>query len=216
MTVKFYSTFIALVMLALPLTTTANVNTDDVKAKNQIEYDIRQSYYNIGLTDVVDFKLYRDAYHAYVNADGRKKPLLTIIDYERPSSEKRFFVINLERQELLYNTYVSHGVNSGLETATQFSNVVSSKQTSLGTFLTDDTYHGSNGYSLRLDGLSEGKNDRARERYIVVHGADYVSESFIEQNGYLGRSWGCPALAPELTEEIIDLIKGGSVIYASA
>jgi hypothetical protein len=216
MTVKLFSTFIAWALLALPFTAAANVGTDDVKSKSQIEYDIRQSYHKIGLNDVVDFDLYRNAYHAYASADGRKKPLLTIIDYQKPSTEKRFFVIDLDRYKLMYNTYVSHGVNSGLETATQFSNVVSSKQTSLGTFLTDDTYHGSNGYSLRLDGLSEGKNDRARERYIVVHGADYVSESFIEQNGYLGRSWGCPALAPELTQEIIDLIKGGSVIYASA
>jgi hypothetical protein len=216
MKVNLYSIFIACVMLALPLAISANTNTNTVKAKNQIEYDIRQSYHEIGLSDVVNFKLYSEAYHAYATTEGRKKPLLTIIDYERPSSEKRFYVIDLNKKELLYHTYVSHGVNSGLETATQFSNVMSSRKTSLGTFLTDDTYYGSNGYSLRLDGLTEGQNDLARERYIVVHGADYVSESFIEQNGYLGRSWGCPALAPELTKEIIDLIKGGSVIYASA
>ena len=82
--------------------------------------------------------------------------------------------------------------------------------------MTDTTYYGSNGYSLRLDGLSSGLNDKARERYIVVHGAKYANPSFIEKNGYLGRSWGCPALPESLTRDIIDTIKGGSVIYASA
>ncbi|KOO10169.1 peptidase, partial [Vibrio xuii] len=107
-------------------------------------------------------------------------------------------------------------VNSGKKQATTFSNVINSRKTSLGTFLTDTTYYGSNGYSLRLDGLTAGMNDKARERYIVIHGADYANESFIKKNGYLGRSWGCPALPKNLSREIIDTIKGGSVIYASA
>ncbi|MCS0323500.1 murein L,D-transpeptidase catalytic domain family protein [Vibrio diabolicus] len=180
--------------------------------QNQIEQVFKQAK----LDGVVDFKLFRDAYIAYKKTPDRKKSVLTIIDYSKPSTEKRFYVVDLDKKKLIYNTYVSHGVNSGKKTATQFSNVVNSRKTSLGTFLTDTTYYGSNGYSLRLDGLSSGLNDKARERYIVVHGADYANPSFIKKNGYLGRSWGCPALPKKLSREIIDTIKGGSVIYASA
>jgi hypothetical protein len=165
---------------------------------------------------VVDFQLFKDAYLAYEKTTNRSKSLLTIIDYSKPSTEKRFFVIDMDKKSLVFNTYVSHGVNSGEKTATKFSNIVNSRKTSLGTFLTDSTYYGSNGYSLRLDGLTKGVNDNARERYIVVHGADYANESFLKQNGYLGRSWGCPALPEHLSRQIIDTIKGGSVIYASA
>ncbi|HHF2870191.1 TPA: murein L,D-transpeptidase catalytic domain family protein [Vibrio diabolicus] len=181
-------------------------------SQNQIEQVFKQAK----LDGVVDFELFRDAYIAYQKTPDRKKSVLTIIDYSKPSTEKRFYVVDLDKKKLIYNTYVSHGVNSGKKTATQFSNVVNSRKTSLGTFLTDTTYYGSNGYSLRLDGLSSGLNDKARERYIVVHGADYANPSFIKKNGYLGRSWGCPALPKKLSREIIDTIKGGSVIYASA
>ncbi len=187
-----------------------------LKSNNTQDSAIMAKYHSIGLQDVLDFELFKNAYQAFEQTDGTKKPLLTIIDYERPSTEKRFYVIDLDEDKLLYHELVSHGVNSGGKTATHFSNVVSSRQTSLGVFLTDDTYYGSNGYSLRLDGLSEGLNDKARERYIVVHGADYATEDFIAKHGYLGRSWGCPALPPTVSREIIDLIKGGSVIYASA
>ncbi|MGR5118876.1 murein L,D-transpeptidase catalytic domain family protein [Vibrio astriarenae] len=213
---KKISHFLVWVMLALPMAAFASSSHKQQETQAQSESLIKDTYNKVGLNGLLDFDVYRDAYIAYDNATNRKKSLLTIIDYSRPSTEKRFFVIDLDKQKLVYNTYVSHGVNSGGKTATKFSNVVNSRKTSLGTFLTDDTYYGGNGYSLRLDGLSKGKNDRARERYIVVHGADYATESFIKQNGYLGRSWGCPALPPELARDIIDLIKDGSVIYATA
>ncbi|WP_112480031.1 murein L,D-transpeptidase catalytic domain family protein [Vibrio variabilis] len=177
---------------------------------------IKRIYSSAQLDGVVDFQLFKDAYLAYENTTNRSKSLLTIIDYSKPSTEKRFFVIDMDKKSLVFNTYVSHGVNSGKKTATKFSNIINSRKTSLGTFLTDSTYYGSNGYSLRLDGLTKGVNDNARERYIVVHGADYANESFLKQNGYLGRSWGCPALPEHLSRQIIDTIKGGSVIYASA
>ncbi|AGV19894.1 MULTISPECIES: murein L,D-transpeptidase catalytic domain family protein [Vibrio] len=188
-----------------------NEPRDHLRPK-QVEHVFKQAK----LDGIVDFKLFSDAYIAYQKTPDRKKSVLTIIDYSKPSTEKRFYVVDLDKKKLIYNTYVSHGVNSGKKTATQFSNVVNSRKTSLGTFLTDTTYYGSNGYSLRLDGLSSGLNDKARERYIVVHGADYANPSFIKKNGYLGRSWGCPALPEKLSREIIDTIKGGSVIYASA
>lgn len=173
-------------------------------------------YKEANLKGVIDYQVFKKGYNAYFKTQSRKKQLLTIIDYSKPSTEKRFFVIDLKRNKLIYNTYVSHGVNSGGRVATRFSNTVNSRQTSLGTFLTDTTYYGGNGYSLKLDGLTHGKNDNARRRYIVVHGADYASEAFIKRNGYLGRSWGCPALPRTLARDIIDTIKGGSVIFAYA
>ena len=185
----------------------------ETKATKQL---VEKTYKEAKLEGVIDFSLFNDAFLAYKKTSDRKKPLLTIIDYSKPSTEKRFYVVDLDKKKLIFNTYVSHGVNSGKKTATKFSNVVNSRKTSLGTFLTDTTYYGSNGYSLRLDGLTSGVNDKARERYIVVHGADYANPSFIKKNGYLGRSWGCPALPQKLSREIIDTIKGGSVIYAGA
>jgi hypothetical protein len=177
---------------------------------------IEDKYHTIGLEGRVEFDLFKDAYLAFESTEGAKKPVLTIIDYDRPSTEKRFFVIDLEKESLVFETYVAHGVNSGGKTATEFSNTVSSRQTSLGIFVTNETYYGNHGYSLRLDGASEGLNDKARERHIVVHAADYATKEFINKHGYLGRSWGCPALSPEVSKEIIDMIKGGSIIYASA
>ena len=173
-------------------------------------------YNSAKLYGIVDFQLFKDAYNAYESTTNRSKSLLTIIDYSKPSTEKRFYVIDMAKKSLVFNTYVAHGVNSGKKTATKFSNIINSRKTSLGTFLTDTTYYGSNGYSLRLDGLTKGVNDNARDRYIVVHGADYANESFMKKNGYIGRSWGCPALPEKLSKEIIDTIKGGSVIYASS
>nr|WP_232321920.1 murein L,D-transpeptidase catalytic domain family protein [Photobacterium jeanii] len=164
----------------------------------------------------MDYQLFKNGYIEYDKTKNKKKSILTIIDYSKPSTEKRFFVIDIKNSKLLYHTYVTHGVNSGGKMANRFSNVVNSKQTSLGTFLTDTTYYGGNGYSLKLDGLTKGINDNARRRYIVVHGADYATESFIRRNGYLGRSWGCPALPKKESRAIINTIKGGSVIYAHA
>ncbi len=189
------------------------------KAKFQNSYitqTIENTYKQAQLEGVIDFQLFSDAYIAYKETLDRRKSLLTIIDYSKPSTEKRFYVVDLKKKQLIFNTYVAHGVNSGETVAKRFSNIINSRKTSLGTFLTDTTYYGSNGYSLRLDGLTSGVNDKARERYIVIHGADYANESFIKQHGYLGRSWGCPALPTKLSQEIIDTIKGGSVIYASA
>ena len=138
---------------------------------------------------------------------------LTIIDFELPSTEKRLWVISLRRGELLFHDYVSHGKNTGEDLATDFSNIVDSKQSSIGLFQTAETYTGKNGLSLRLDGLEPGVNDRARERYIVMHGADYVSEAHIEEFGRLGRSWGCPAVPVEITADLIDRIDEGTLLF---
>lgn len=140
--------------------------------------------------------------------------LLTVIDYSLPSTEPRLWVLDLERGEVLFHELVAHGANSGDNYTTRFSNVVDSRQTSLGLFRTGGTYEGGNGYSLKLHGLNEGLNDRAEARHIVMHGAWYVSPEHARQQGRLGRSWGCPALSEASARTVIDTIKGGSFVFS--
>jgi hypothetical protein len=140
--------------------------------------------------------------------------LLTVIDYSRPSTQPRLWVLDLVRERVLFEERVAHGQGSGDNLATRFSNLNGSHATSLGLFRTADTYVGTNGYSLRLDGLEPGVNDRARERAIVVHGAPYVSDANIRALGRLGRSHGCPALRPAVARRLIDTIKDGSLVFA--
>jgi len=140
------------------------------------------------------------------------KPL-TVIDFSLPSSEKRMWIIDMENGLILHHGLVSHGRNSGELLAQKFSNVSSSFMSSLGFYLTGETYQGKHGYSLRLDGLEKGFNDKARERAIVIHGADYAQENFVRQTGRLGRSLGCPALPNEFADEVIDLIKEKSLLF---
>lgn len=143
----------------------------------------------------------------------KDKNILTIIDFSQPSTEKRAYVIDMVEKKLLFNTWVSHGVNTGENMAEHFSNEEGSRKSSLGFYLTAETYRGKNGRSMRLDGLEKGFNDSARTRYIVIHGADYVSPEFIENEGRLGRSWGCPAFPVPVTKPIIRKIKRGSVVF---
>jgi hypothetical protein len=145
---------------------------------------------------------------------ARQPRTLSVIDYSLPSTEKRLWVFDLATRELLFHELVAHGKNTGANLATSFSNRDESKQTSLGLFVTDATYHGGNGYSLRLDGLDAGFNDNARRRAIVMHGADYVSAGFARAQGRIGRSWGCPAVPTAVHREIIDAIKGGGLVFA--
>lgn len=142
--------------------------------------------------------------------------IITIIDFTKPSTEKRLYVIDIRTGTLLFNTLVAHGRNSGREYARRFSNAPSSFASSPGFYVTADTYEGKHGYSLRLQGCERGWNDRAKQRAIVVHGADYVSETFIQQHGFLGRSHGCPALPEELSAAIIDEIRNGSCLFIYA
>jgi hypothetical protein len=139
---------------------------------------------------------------------------LTVIDYSQPSTAKRLWVYDLRAHELLYEELVAHGQGSGNNVPTMFSNEEDTHQSSLGLFVTDDTYTGKNGYSLRLNGLDAGFNDHARERAIVMHGAPYVSPSFAQSQGRLGRSWGCPALREGIIREVIDRVKGGGLVFA--
>ena len=139
--------------------------------------------------------------------------VLTIIDYSKPSTQKRLFVLDMQEGKILFKTLVAHGHNSGLNYATDFSNEEESHKSSLGFYVTGSTYTGANGYSLKLNGCEKGINDNAGIRAIVLHGADYVSDAFIRSTGYLGRSYGCPAVPLALHKKIIDKIKNGSCIF---
>lgn len=139
--------------------------------------------------------------------------ILTVIDYSLPSTQRRLWVFDLEKKKVLFYELVAHGVNTGENLATEFSNIEGSRQSSLGLFLTDRTYVGRNGYSLKLHGLELGINDLALERTIVMHGAWYVSEAFHREHGRLGRSWGCPAVTREIAQPLIDTIKDGSLVF---
>lgn len=141
---------------------------------------------------------------------------LAVIDYTRPSTQKRLWVFDLDRSQLLYTEHVAHGRGSGENFATSFSNRDSSHQTSLGLFTTNETYVGGNGYSLRMDGLEPGINDNARDRLIVMHGAPYVNPAQAQQQGRLGRSFGCPALRPQVAQQVIDTLKQGQMLFAYA
>jgi hypothetical protein len=139
---------------------------------------------------------------------------LTVIDYSRASVEPRFWVFDLPARKLLFEELVAHGKNSGDNFATSFSNTESSLKTSLGLFVTRDVYYGQHGESLRLHGLEPGVNDRAMQRAIVIHGAEYVSENAVAALGFLGRSWGCPALSRQAAPRVIERLSRGSAVFA--
>ena len=145
--------------------------------------------------------------------DNLKSKVLTVIDFSLPSTAKRMWIIDPEKGDILLNSVVSHGRNSGDLLAKAFSNQPESFKSSLGFYKTAETYSGKHGYSLRLDGLEKGFNDQARNRAIVIHGADYAREEFAKSVGRLGRSLGCPALPSELSAKAIDLIKDGSLLF---
>ena len=189
-----------------------NILSDDDYNKLLID----SLYAECKLTDKLDYNVFRNAMDGYNSFEMANKKLLSIIDYSKPSTEKRFFVIDIENHKLLYNTLVAHGKKSGYLNATKFSNKYGSHKSSLGFFRTGNSYYGKRGYSLKLEGLEKGINDNARLRGIVIHGANYVDERFANGNGVIGRSWGCPAVSKKLSKEIIKLLKGGSLLYIYA
>jgi len=143
----------------------------------------------------------------------KKDSIITIIDFSQPSNKKRLYVLDLATKQLLFNTLVAHGRNSGSLWTSSFSNATSSLKSSPGFYVTGETYTGDNGYSLRLDGLEKNINDNARARSIVMHGAPYVDQSSINTLGFLGRSWGCPAIPETLHKAIINTIKDGTCLF---
>lgn len=154
------------------------------------------------------------AYNKAMEKGFVKQKVLTIIDYSLPSSKKRMWVVDITKKRILYNTLVTHGKHTGGLFAKHFSDRPGSLASSIGTFITENTYMGSKGYSLRLRGLEPGFNYRAKSRAIVVHGAWYATQDYARQHGRLGLSWGCPAVSPQLAKPIINQIKNGSLVFA--
>ncbi len=148
------------------------------------------------------------------NGAVNKPGLLSVIDYSLPSTTERLYVIDMRQNRILHKCRVAHGRNSGELYATTFSNLMHSHQSSVGFFITGNSYRGAQGYSMYLLGQDSGYNDNALQRSVVIHGADYVTEKYIQQYGRAGRSFGCPAIPPDVNKEIIDLISEGSVIFS--
>ncbi|UCH85771.1 MAG: murein L,D-transpeptidase catalytic domain family protein [Candidatus Latescibacterota bacterium] len=171
----------------------------------------------MGLEGTLDKEPFRLAVIGFANLCDRnelkKHTPLTIIDYTKPSTDKRLTIVDIPGRRLLRISLVAHGKNSGENYATRFSDEPGSLMSSFGFFATAETYYGKHNYTLRLNGLEEEYNGNAVERYIVIHGVWYVSQEFIDEHGRLGRSWGCPALPLETAAEIIDLVKGGSCLF---
>ncbi len=178
----------------------------------KISTDSRRLYHELNLKDVVGFPAFEEALKGFRQFE-QERAILTLIDFTKPSTEQRLCVIDLQEQQTLFKSHVSHGRNSGGNYAVSFSNQPQSFKSSLGFFRTGDTYYGKNGYSLILEGLEKGKNDKAKERAIVMHGAKYADPAVIKKQGRLGRSLGCPALPPAVSQEIINTIKQGTLLY---
>ncbi|MCJ7758975.1 MAG: murein L,D-transpeptidase catalytic domain family protein [Gillisia sp.] len=168
---------------------------------------------NASVPNLESFKNGMIGYYKLADKNLIDKEILTIIDFSLSSKKERMWVMDMSKNKILYHTVVSHGRNTGNEFATKFSNKKNSKQSSLGFFITGETYFGKNGLSLFIDGMEKQFNSNARERYVVIHGAKYANPSAIKNLGRLGRSYGCPALPTAISQEIIDLIKNKSVLY---
>jgi hypothetical protein len=162
--------------------------------------------------EVLDLAL--RAHERAVAAHQTTSPVMTVIDYSLPSRERRLWVLDLEQGTVLARELVAHGKRTGDDIARNFSDAQGSYQSSLGTFVTGETYQGKHGLSLRLKGLDQGLNSHAEARGIVVHAAEYVNQAIVAQLGRLGRSEGCPALNPGVAGRIIGLIKGGTVVFS--
>jgi len=166
---------------------------------------------DMGLSKKV-FEMALKGMERLTRTDKLRQHILSIADFSKPSNVKRLFVIDLDLEEMLFHTWVAHGRNSGLTYATSFSNHPRSHKSSLGFYITGLSYNGSRGYSLKLDGVEPGINNNALKRGIVIHAAEYVGEEFAE-NGLIGRSWGCPAVAPDINAPLINTIKEGSCFF---
>ncbi len=200
-------------------TTMLSTKRENPTAKEVFEQYVNTVYQTANLQQAgLDVSVFQKALTGFFNLKSANKlsqtsQVITVVDFNKPSREKRMWIIDLFSKQLLLNTWVAHGQGSGDKMATQFSDNDDSHQSSLGFYLTDDVYNGKNGRSLRLDGLDEGFNASARARAIVLHGASYVSEKAIAKMGRLGHSWGCPAVPLKVRDKVINTIKGKTVLF---
>lgn len=188
---------------------------DDSKASSKDSL-AQQIYSNIN-SEELSYNAFFYAYNGYQKLISEnkvsKKNIITVIDFSKSSKKERFFIIDIDKQKVIYESLVAHGKNSGWDVPSSFSNLANSYKSSLGFFITGETYSGKHGLSLRLDGLEEGINDNARKRHIVIHAADYVNSGIVKKLGRLGRSYGCPSLPSKNYPQIINLIKDKSLIF---
>jgi hypothetical protein len=205
--------------LVIDTNSTHQISVDTVVAYQNF---IQATYQKINLKEAgLAEPVFEKAFIGFLNMQmanllNRDKNILTVIDFDLPSTAKRMWIIDIKNQKLLLHSYVAHGRGSGDDKAIRFSNQAESHQSSLGFYIANETYFGKHGLSLKLDGLDKGMNDLARARAIVVHGADYVSADFINKHGRLGRSHGCPAVPQELNQQVINLIKGKTCLFINA
>jgi hypothetical protein len=175
-------------------------------------------YDSLGLSDFgLNEKAFKYAWKGYLNLYEKgmlsNPGYFSIVDLSQSSRNKRLYIIDLQEMKLFMNTYVAHGRNSGGEFAKTFSNRPESHKSSLGFYITGATYNGIHGLSLRINGLEKGINDKALARRIVIHGSDYVGDNFLEENPFIGRSYGCPAVPSTDRDTIINAIKEGSCLF---
>ena len=218
---KYVFSLIIYFIFSLSLFAEINFSNDfnlDIKKKFS-DLEIKTMYRDLSLNDKVSFSCFNNAMHGLEKIedleifDNSNNNLLAMVDYTKPSTEERLFIIDLRKKQLLISSLVTHGRGTGDLYATKFSNKNNSYSTSSGFYLTGNIYNGKHGESLELYGLEKGKNDNARKRTIVMHSAYYANKAFAEKYGRLGRSKGCLALPTDLNTKIINLISGGVVLY---
>lgn len=187
-----------------------------IRASSENEEEVIYNKLNSNQYSLPQLKSFTEALKGFNRLKEKgviKKNILTLIDFSLSSNAKRLWVIDLNTNTILYNSLVAHGRNTGEEFAASFSNAAQSFKSSLGFYATGEIYNGKHGRSLRLDGLENGINNNARDRAVVIHGAEYVSDSFIRNNKRLGRSLGCPAVPLQLVDDIIQTIKDKSCLF---
>ena len=188
-------------------------------ALKKAELNIKDLYNELNAAQYdLSFTAFRYAYIGYQTMKKQQrlnnKELFSIIDFTKDCNSKRFYTIDLEKMKIVYYTYVAHGKKSGERMATSFSDAVESNKSSIGFYITGNTYNGGNGYSLILHGDEKGYNSNLAKRSVVVHAADYANEDYIARNGRMGRSLGCPALPENIYKQVIETIKDKTMIFA--
>ena len=206
---------IYLLLFFFPVSYSGTKDTPNTPIASSATSECENLYNDMHLENTINYAAFEQAFIGYNKVEEKNRDIITLIDFSKPSTQERLYVLDLKKKKLLYSSLVSHGRNSGENYATSFSNENGSYKSSLGFYLTENTYQGKNGYSLILNGLERGINDRAKERAIVIHGAPYSNPSTIA-SGRLGRSQGCPALPEALSKPIINTIKGGTLLYIYA
>jgi hypothetical protein len=199
---------------------TSTTATATKETSSNVEDYITSLYGQIdfGKGEKLNPEVFEKAVTGYLNLQSAGKlsnnrEILSVVDFTKSSTTNRLWIIDMKAKKVIYNTYVAHGQGSGMDVPNVFSNQDGTHASSLGFYVTSDTYMGQHGNSLRLNGMDQGFNDAALARGIVVHAANYVSKANIAGQGRLGRSWGCPAVAPELAQPIINTIKGGTCLF---